>query len=98
MPIEIVPHKAELSAAVAEFNERMNQGGSKWGFYTDPLPDWIPKLREDQKVWREYHLAVEDGTIVRGGYALKPQQWLIRGEIQIVTDWQGPFSEGAISN
>jgi solute carrier family 35 protein len=35
---------------------------------------------------------------VRGGYALKPQEWWVRGRTHIVTDWQGPFSEGAVSN
>ncbi len=78
-----------------EFNQRMREGGSPWSFYLDPEPDWIPK-RPGQSVWREYYLAVEDDTAVRGAYALKPQDWLVKGQIQVVTDWQGPFSEGAI--
>ena len=73
----------------------MRDGGSKWGFYSDTQPDWIP-LSEGAKTWREYHLAVEDGETVRGGYALKPQLWLIGGEEAWVTDWQGPFTEAAI--
>lgn len=95
MGIRIVPHAANYSAAVDAFNHRMRDGGSPWGFYLDPVPDWIPK-RDEQRVWREYHLAVEDDGTVRGGFALKPQEWLVRGQIRIVTDWQGPFSEGAI--
>lgn len=95
MTIDIVPHEAKFTARVAAFNERMREGGSKWGFYTDPEPDWIPKIPE-AKSWREYYLAVENGEIVRGGYALKPQEWFINGEIAWVTDWQGPFTEAAI--
>ena len=95
MAIQIIPHSAERSAAVKEFNQRMSAGGSPWNFYVDPEPSWIPK-REGQNVWREYYLAVEDDVAVRGAFALKPQDWLINGEVKVVTDWQGPFSEGAI--
>ena len=49
-------------------------------------------------MWREFHLAVEEDGTVRGGYALKPQPWRIAGREQVVTDWQGPFSEGAINS
>ncbi len=95
MAIEVVPHSQKYSSAVEAFNKRMRAGGSKWGFYSDPQPDWVP-FSEGAKTWREYHLAVEDGEVVRGGYALKPQQWLINGQIHTVTDWQGPFTEAAI--
>ena len=95
MPINLVPHSTDMTEAVHAFNARMRAGGSPWGFYVDPNPDWIPK-RDGAVSWREYHLAVEDGEHVRGGYALKPQQWLINGEIEWVTDWQGPFTEALI--
>ncbi len=95
MAIQIVPHSVDRRFAVQEFNQRMKQGGSPWSFYVDPEPDWIPK-RDGQNVWREYYLAVEDDSAVRGAFALKPQDWLINGQVQVVTDWQGPFSEGAI--
>lgn len=95
MPIQIVPHSAERRDAVVAFNERMRAGGSPWSFYADPQPEWIPR-RPGQNVWREYYLAVEDDREVRGAYALKPQDWLVNGQIHVVTDWQGPFSEGSI--
>jgi len=95
MPVKLVPHSIDMKDAVNNFNARMRAGGSPWGFYEDPNPDWIPK-RDGAATWREYHLAVEDGEHVRGGYALKPQQWLIHGETEWVTDWQGPFTEALI--
>ena len=95
MAIQVVPHAKKYSTAVEAFNRRMHDGGSKWGFYTDPTPDWIPRSCHS-RTWREYHLAVDDDANVRGGYALKPQDWLINGETQLVTDWQGPFTEAAI--
>lgn len=95
MAIKIVPHSPELKPAVLEFNARMHRAGSPWGFYADPEPQWIPR-EPGAPVWREYHLAVEDDQFVRGAYALKPQLWLVNGRIECVSDWQGPFSEGAI--
>lgn len=95
MPIKIVPHAAAWKDAVLAFNHRMAEGGSKWGFYPDHEPDWIPKV-EGANAWREYHLAVDDDKIVRAGYALKPQLWSIGGRNEWVTDWQGPFTEAAI--
>ena len=97
MAIQIVPHSAEWREAVRAFNDRMLAGGSNWSFFVDPEPEWIPP-RPGQNVWREYYLAVEDETAVRGAFALKPQDWLIHGQVQVVTDWQGPFSEGVIDN
>jgi len=96
MAIRIVPHKADLSAAVHAFNLRMHAGGSPWGFYVDPIPEWIPR-RDGQNVWREYYVALDDDGEVRGAFALKPQDWWVRGEISVVTDWQGPFSEGSVN-
>lgn len=95
MPIQIVPHERRHSPAVEDFNQRMRAGGSPWGFYVDPDPHWIPK-KPDARVWREYHLAIEDDGVVRGAYALKPQDWWVHGEVQVITDWQGPFSEGSV--
>lgn len=95
MAIRVVPHCAELSSAVHAFNLRMRAKGSPWGFYVDPKPDWIPK-RPGQTVWREYYVAVDDENAVHGGIALKPQNWWVRGQTHVVTDWQGPFSEGSV--
>jgi len=95
MPIKIIPHAPEWTEAVLAFNRRMADGGSPWGFYPEPVPDWIPRV-EGAPAWREYHLAVEDERDVRAGYALKPQLWRIGGKDDWVTDWQGPFTEAAI--
>jgi hypothetical protein len=95
MAIRIVPHNAELSGAVHAFNLRMHAGGSP-GFFVEPEPFWVPK-RPGQKVWREYHVAVDEHNAVRGAYALKPQEWRVRGESHVITDWQGPFSEGSVN-
>ena len=84
MSIRIVPHSKELSAGVEAFIRRMRAGGSSHGFYVDPEPDWIPK-RPGQNVWREFYVAIDEQNEVHGGFGLKPQDWKIRGETQIVT-------------
>jgi hypothetical protein len=98
MTIKIVPHGEEKRALVEQFNRRMRDAGSPWGFYVEPVPRWVPKTSSDQRVWRELHLAIENESAVVGGYALKPQEWLVRGEKRTITDWQGPFSLGAVDN
>lgn len=97
MSIAIVPHGERWKDAVEAFNRRMRLGGSRWGWYVEPQPAWLPRRDASQRLWVEYWLAVEDGDHVRGGYALKPQQWRVRGKHLLITDWQGPVSEGAIS-
>ena len=96
MGIEVVPYTPDRVEAVAAFNRRLAQGGSPWGWYEQSEDAWLPR-RPGGKVWREHYLAVEDGSQVRAAYALKPQEWWLRGEPVVVTDWQGPVSEGVIS-
>jgi hypothetical protein len=95
MAIRVVPHSRELSAAVEAFNERMRARGSPWGLSPDPVPTWIPK-RPGLNVWREWYAAIDDERAVHGGFVLKPQDWLVRDEVRVVTDWQGPVSEGSV--
>ena len=96
MAIEVVPYTHEWIEAVREFNRRMEAGGVHWRWYEDPVDAWVPP-GEGQRTWREHFLAVEDSDVVRGGYALKPHEFLVRGEVRFVTDWQGPITEGILS-
>jgi hypothetical protein len=95
MPIQIVPYTEEWTPQVLAFNARLHATGTSWGWYGTPVDDWLPD-RDHVKTWREHWLAIEDGASVRGAYALKPHEWCIKGEPHIVTDWQGPVSEGLI--
>lgn len=97
MAITIVPHDERWKPGVEAFNARMHAGGQPYGFYVHPVPLWIPRTDPAQPAWREFYLAVEDEQHVRGAYAIKPQTWWIHGHLHTVTDWQGPFSEGAVS-
>lgn len=78
------------------FNLRMRAGGSPWGFYVEPEPQWIPK-RPGKTVWREYYAAVDEHDEVHGAFALKPQNWWVNGATHVIADWQGPYSEGSVN-
>lgn len=97
MATKIVPHAEDKKSLVEDFNGTLKAAGSPWGFYVEPEPRWIPK-RPGQKVWRELHLAIENGERCVGAYGLKPQEWVIHGETQTIADWQGPVSLGAVDN
>ncbi len=97
MSITIVQHTDRWREPVEAFNRRLRLGGAEFGWYVDPRPTWLARESPDQRTWREYWLAVEDGTCVRGAYGLRPQLWEVRGRPVWVTDWQGPVSEGAVS-
>jgi hypothetical protein len=92
--VRIVRHAEAWRHAVIEYNERVRPRGG-WTFYADPECDWLPQAA-NARVWREYHLAVDAGGAVRGGFALKPQPWLINGQLATVADYMGPMSEGAV--
>ncbi len=96
MAIEVVPYEEKWIPAVQAFNRRMAAAGVHWGWYESPVDRWLP-TRDGERTWREHYLAVEDGVDVRGGYALKPHEWRVRGATRIVTDWQGPITEGVYS-
>lgn len=96
MSIKVVPYEAEHVSAVAAFNQRMAEGETGWGWYESSVDAWLPE-RTGKLTWREHFLAIDDDGEVRGAFAQKPHQWRIRGQNVLVSDWQGPVSEGLLS-
>lgn len=95
MSIKVVPYEPEMESAVADFNQRMLEGETGWGWYGSARDAWLPE-RADQRTWREHYLAIDDEGEVRGAYAHKPHEWRVRGADLLVSDWQGPVSEGLL--
>ncbi len=95
MAIKVVPYEPEMESAVAAFNQRMLEGQTGWGWYETSVDAWLPE-RGELRTWREHYLAVDDEGHVRGAYAHKPHEWRIRGRDVLVSDWQGPVSEGLL--
>lgn len=97
MAIRIVDSSDTLIAEVRAMNQRLRDGGSRWGFYDSAVPDWLAAA-SDNAIWRRYLIAQDDRTgTVHGGYVLKQQPFLLDGTPMLVGNVQGPVSEGLIN-
>lgn len=98
MAIVIQPYRPEHEPAVAEFNQRLRQAGADENmvFYRWAEPRWLPRTAES-RIYNEYFVAV-DGGIVRGGYALKTQEFSFPdGQIRSIGYYHHPLSEGIVN-
>jgi hypothetical protein len=98
MAIVIQPYRTEHEPAVAEFNLRLRQAGEDENmvFYRWAQPRWLPRSAES-RVYNEFFVAVDGGS-VRGGYALKIQQFLFPdGQIRTIGYYHHPLSEGIVN-
>src|ERR1700678_3971988 len=95
MAIVIQPYRPEHEPAVAEFNQRLRQAGEDESmvFYRYAQPRWLARTALS-RIYNEYFVAV-DGGIVRGGYALKTQDFSFPdGQIRSIAYYHHPLSEG----
>ncbi len=98
MAIVIQPYRPEHEPAVADFNQRLRQTleDENMVFYRWAQPRWLPRSAES-RIYNEYFIAV-DGGIVRGGYALKSQEFFFSdGQIRSIAYYHHPLSEGIVN-
>jgi len=98
MPIVIQPYLPEHEPAVSEFNQRLRAGGEDENmvFYRSAEPRWIPR-KADSRIYNEFFVAVDNG-VVRGGYALKTQEFLFPdGQVRSIGYYHHPLSEGIVN-
>jgi len=98
MAIVIQPYRPEHEPGVAELNRRLRQAGADENmvFYRWAEPRWLPRSAES-RIYNEFFVAV-DGGIVRGGYALKTQEFLFSGgQIRSIAYYHHPLSEGIVN-
>jgi len=98
MAIVIQPYRTEHEPAVADFNQRLRQSGEDENlvFYRWAQPRWLPRTAES-RIYNEFFVAV-DGGIVRGGYALKSQDFFFPdGQIRSIGYYHHPLSEGIVN-
>jgi len=98
MAIVIQPYRPEHEPAVAEFNQRLRQSDEDENmvFYRWAEPRWLPR-RAESHIYNEFFVAV-DGGIVRGGYALKTQEFLFPdGQTRSIAYYHHPLSEGIVN-
>ena len=97
MKIAIQPYTREWESAVAAFNQRLAPQRTPV-FFQFPqrcVPDWLPP-REGRRIRQEYFLAIEEETMVRGGYILKTQDFWVDGTVELIADLHLPLSEGIV--
>jgi hypothetical protein len=100
MRIRVVPYVADHEEAVRAFNARLaekNLDISRYStfFPVSHVPWWLPK-RPDCDLYQELFIAVDDDGTVRGGYVLKHQSFLVKGNLLKLAHYQLPISEGII--
>jgi hypothetical protein len=94
--IQIVEHDAKWTPAVRAFNERVAVGGELLRLPESPTSDWLPK-EEGRWLFEEFFLAVDQAEVVRGGYVLKWQDFVVKGQDCVFADFRAPISEGFVS-
>ena len=100
MTLRIVPYAAEHEAAVCAFNARLAGHNLDADLYSTTFPEshvpnWLPK-RTECDLYQEYFVSLDDESVVRGGYILKHQPFLVRGELLRLAAFRLPMSEGII--
>jgi len=97
MALVIQPYRPEHEAAVQEFNDRLQRGvdDPNLVFYRFAEPKWLPK-GAGSNLFQEYFVAT-DGRMVRGGYALKTQEFRFPdGAVRAIGYYHHPLSEGIV--
>jgi hypothetical protein len=96
MAITIEPYTEDLIPRVEAFNARLTAGGAPEEFRLPEhhRPDRLPK-RCHGRIYEEYFLAVDDG-VVRGGCALKHQDFAFGDLVREIVYYHSPVSEGIV--
>lgn len=97
MDIRIVPYAAEHEEEVRRFLSRIRAAGLDPRRYSLHFPEsCIPAWQavEAGDLHEEYFLALDADSVVRGGYILKHQSFLLRGELRRLAHYSLPLSEG----
>ena len=97
MRIRIIPYTAEHEEGVRHFLDRLRAAGLDQRLYSSEFP---PSHRPTWQTGREgdlhqeYFLALDEESVVRGGYLLKHQTFLLHGQLRRLAHYQLPISEG----
>ena len=98
MPIVIQGYRREDEKAVDEFNQRLQANGAspELVFYRWAEPRWLPPS-QSSSLFNEFFIAGDCDT-VRGGYALKHQNFLFPdGHLRNIGFYHHPLSEGIVN-
>ncbi len=90
MPLKFVPSSAEYSAAIADFNRRLQERNAPTAFL---LSEELMREESESSIRRLQFLAT-DGDAVRGGVIELDQPGWLNGEPVRALNYQSPLSEG----
>ncbi len=91
MVFRIGPYLEEHTAAVREFNNRVRASPGAFEFPETSTPEWLPAA-PGRHIFQERFVAIERGE-VRGGYALKHQDFAFRGAAESIACYHTALSE-----
>ncbi len=98
MRVQIVPYAAEHEAEVRQFNARLAAANLDPGLYSLHFPEShvpaLPPRPAGKGPFQEQFVALDDRGVVRGGYLLKHQWFVVDGQECRIADYQLPISEG----
>jgi len=98
MLLRIVPYAAEHEAEVRRFNARLAAAHLDPGLYSLHFPEShvpaLPPQPAGKGPFQEQFVALDEREIVRGGYILKHQWFVVEGRECRIADYQLPISEG----
>lgn len=95
--MEISNYKDSYKSLIADFNNRLEEGGAIEGVHRFPLgPDDLDFSDPDALVNQEIFVILVDG-LVRGAIILKHQEYQINGSVVDFIDIQHPLTEAVIN-
>lgn len=96
MAIQIVPYESHHAAEVKAFNGRLRNAGAGQFPISESAPGETAWLARACGIDFHHFLAVDDSGIVRGGYFIRTQPFLIENRIYNVGHYTAPLSEGVV--
>lgn len=96
MRYRVAPFTSDDIPAVKAFNLRLASSNTTSRFPENPIPSWLPPGAESP-LHQEFYL-VHDDKGVRGGYILKPQDFMLCGKLTRIGYFSLPISEGLIDS
>lgn len=96
MTTTLYEYDETMVEAVADFNRRMREAGKGFALPESHLSDQYPK-RPGRTIYRQHYLAIDQNSVVRGGYVLQHQEFLLGGETLRLSFLGLPISEGIIN-
>src|SRR3954467_904700 len=90
MPLTFVPNAPEYSAAIADFNRRLQEQNAPTSFF---LSQELMGGKSESSIERQQFLAMDSGAVRGGVIELNQPGWLSGERIRAI-NYQSPLSEG----